>query len=123
MISMAECSASTGLAPNESFLGVSPSDKHERTLSSYLLNSHRGAAIVRDIIIADIRGFIDLGLPHVAADLTVVLRLFLSKCPEARHITRPPVAWDGTAATSTEAKARSWARAKAPRRRPDGQPR
>ncbi len=100
MIPMADCSASTGLAPSELILGVRPSDKHERTLSSYLLNRHRGAAIVRDIIIADIRGFIDLGLPHVAANLTVVLRLFLSKCPEARRITRPPVGWDGTAVAS-----------------------
>lgn len=97
MIPMAECSASTELAPDELDLGASPSDKHERTLGSYLLNSHRGAAIVRDIIIADIRGFIDLGHPRVAADLVVVLRLFLAKCPEARRITRLPVGWDGAA--------------------------
>lgn len=96
MIPLAECSASTGLAPSETILGVSPSDKHEKTLSSYLLNSHRGAAVVRDILVADIRGFIDLGLPHVAADLLIVLRLLLAKCPDARRVARIPTGWDGT---------------------------
>ncbi|PWB83963.1 MAG: hypothetical protein C3F11_03850 [Methylocystaceae bacterium] len=95
MISLAERSAPTGPAPGESTYAASRSNKHERTLGSYLLNSHRGAGIVRDIIVADIRGFIDLGLPHVAADLIVVLRLFLARFPEARRITTPPVAWDG----------------------------
>lgn len=93
MISLAECFASTSPSPDE-LLDANSSDRHERTLRSYLLNSHRGAAIVRDIIVADIRGFIDLGLPHVAADLTVVLRLFLARFPEARRISRPPIAWD-----------------------------
>lgn len=100
MISLAECSASTSSAPDEPPLGASPSGRHEKALGSYLLNSHRGATIVRDIIVADIRGFIDLGQPHVAADLIVVLRLFLARCPEARRMTRPLVAWDDGSAGS-----------------------
>lgn len=96
MISLAECLASNGL-PSSPMSGVIPSGEHERTLASYLLNRHRGTTIVRDILIADIRGFIDLGLPHVAADLIVVLRLLLAKCPEARRFTHPPFAWDGAA--------------------------
>jgi hypothetical protein len=71
-----------------------PSDAHRRRLDSYLLNRHRGAAAVRDIILADIRGFADLGLPQVAAELSVVLRLLLVKCPEARRDIRQPLAWD-----------------------------
>jgi hypothetical protein len=74
-----------------------PSDAHARRLDSYLLNRHRGAAAVRDIIIADIRGFDDLGLTHVAADLAVVLRLLLAECPEARGDIRRPLAWDAAA--------------------------
>lgn len=85
---LAECLEQDGL------LAVPPSDAHARRLDSYLLNRHRGAAAVRDIIIADIRGFLDLGLPHVAADLVVVLRLLIAKCPEARRDFRPSVAWD-----------------------------
>jgi hypothetical protein len=74
--------------------GATPSDAQTRRLDSYLLNRHRGAAAVRDIIVADIRGFVDLGLPHVAADLVVVLRLLLARCPEARRDLRRPFAWD-----------------------------
>ncbi|ATQ66624.1 hypothetical protein CQW49_00970 [Methylosinus trichosporium OB3b] len=43
------------------------------------------------------RGFADLGLPHVAADLAVVLRLLLAKCPEARGEIRRPLVWDDAA--------------------------
>ncbi|MBY6240151.1 hypothetical protein [Methylosinus sp. Sm6] len=75
-----------------------PSDAHQRRLNSYLLNRHRGAAAVRDIILADIRGFADLGLPDVAADLAIVLRLLLVKCPEARAEMRRLPAWDDSAA-------------------------
>jgi hypothetical protein len=85
---LAKCLEEDGLP------SVPPSDAHARRLDSYLLNRHRGAAAVRDIIIADIRGFLDLGLPHVAADLVVVLRLLLAKCPEARRDFRRSVAWD-----------------------------
>lgn len=96
MTSSAECCAFALGTPEATASGVSPSEKHEKTLSSYLLNSHHGPSVVRDIIVADIRGFIDLGLPHVAADLVIVLRLLLAQFPEARRVTRPPIAWDGS---------------------------
>lgn len=71
-----------------------PSAEQERRLASYLLNRHRGVAAVRDILVADIRGFLDLGQPHVAADLVAVLRLLLTRCPEASRDYRRPFAWD-----------------------------
>jgi hypothetical protein len=70
------------------------SPEQERRLASYLLNRHRGVAAVRDILVADIRGFLDLGQPHIAADLVAVLRLLLSRCPEASRDLDSPFAWD-----------------------------
>jgi hypothetical protein len=64
----------------------------ERTLASYLLNRHRGAAAVRDILVADIAGYVDLGQTRIAGDLVAVLGLLLRDWPEAR-LDRPPFAW------------------------------
>lgn len=54
-------------------------------LSSYMLNLHRGADAVREMIDRDRRFFLDLGAKGRAADLEATLRLFLSRCPEARR--------------------------------------
>lgn len=85
MITLAQCAAFSGLASHEMILGAVPSTKHHTLLSSYLLSLHRGAAAVREMIVSDLRGFLDLGAIHRAADLLVVLRLFLFDCPEARR--------------------------------------
>lgn len=84
MITVAQCAAFAGLDSNETLLGVSPSAGHHSLLSSYLLNLSRGPAAVRDMIVADLRCWLDLGAPQRAADLLVVLRLFLSDYPQAR---------------------------------------
>ena len=59
-------------------------------LSSYLLNLKRGPVAVRKMIVSDIRAAIDLGASEYAADLVLVLRMFLSKHLEARISQRTP---------------------------------
>ena len=83
MITVTQCAAVADLAANEMFLGVTPSAKHHSLLSSYLLNLGRGPAAVRDMIVADLRCCLDLGASQRAADLLVVLRLFLAEHPDA----------------------------------------
>jgi hypothetical protein len=84
MITLAQCAAYSGLASNEAVGGAAPSARHRQILSSYLLNLHRGAVAVREMITRDLRCFLDLGAKRRAADLVVVLCLFLSDFPEAR---------------------------------------
>jgi len=85
MITVAQCATYAGLAANEIVLGASPARRHEALLSSYLLNLHRDPDAVREMIVSDLRGFLDLGARDCAADLLLVLRVFLSKYPEARR--------------------------------------
>jgi hypothetical protein len=84
MITVEQCGEFTGLASNEMILGATPSAKHHALLSSYLLNLWRGSKTVRKMIVADIRAWLDLGMPDYAADFLIVLRQFLSDYPEAR---------------------------------------
>ncbi|TDX63956.1 hypothetical protein EDE12_106101 [Methylosinus sp. sav-2] len=102
MMQIAEMLAPSGLDPMP-LAGVAPSKAHERTLASYLLNRHRGAAAVRDILIADIRGFVDLGQSRAAADLLVVLTMLLARWPETRRRAPRPLAWDATGPTPCDA--------------------
>lgn len=90
MISLQQCARSARLSPNELMLGVSPTRRHRRLLASYLLNLDRGAVNVREMIVADLHAFLDLGLPERAADALVVLRLFLKDYPEARSESGAP---------------------------------
>jgi hypothetical protein len=84
MISVSECAAIAGLSSNELVLGAAPSAKHRSLLTSYLLNAHKGLDTVRGVIVADLRRFLDLGVPARAADLLIVLRMLLTLHPEAR---------------------------------------
>ncbi|WP_174800280.1 hypothetical protein [Methylosinus sporium] len=102
MMQIAEILAPSGLDLLP-FGDAAPSKAHERTLASYLLNSHRGAAAVRDILVADIRGFVDLGQARAAADLMVVLRMLLARWPETRRRAPRPLAWDATAPSPCDA--------------------
>jgi len=88
VISLAECAKTARLSPQDLLLGVSPSSRHRRLLDSYLLNLDRGAVNVREMIVADLHTFLDLGLPERAADALVALRLFLDACPDARGARR-----------------------------------
>ena len=93
MISATQCAAFAGLASDEMILGVTPSAKHRSLLSSYLLNLERGPMAVRDMIIADLRRFRDLGALQPTADLLLVLRLFLTDHPEARCVQKREEPW------------------------------
>lgn len=79
MISIKDCATLTGLALDEMALGVTPAKKHRDLHSSYSLNLHRGRLAVRNLIIADMRRSRELGAMRRAADLLLVLRLFLSE--------------------------------------------
>lgn len=83
MITISQCLDFTSLAPNEIILGASLGPRHQRLLSSYLLNLDRGATAVRDMIIADLRSFLDVGARQRAADQLLVLRIFLAEYPQA----------------------------------------
>jgi hypothetical protein len=89
MIILEECAEFAALQTNELFTGAVLSAKHRSLLSSYLLNLKRGPIGVRKMIVADIRMAIDLGASKHAADLILVLRMYLAKYLEAR-IQRPP---------------------------------
>ncbi len=62
---------------------VRPSIRQLQLLSSYLLNLKKGATVVRDLIVGDIRRFRDLGAQRQVSDLLIVLECFLSEFPEA----------------------------------------
>jgi hypothetical protein len=90
MITLEECARFAALETNELFTGAVLSTRHQSLLSTYLFNLTRGPAAVRKMIVSDIRAAIDLGASKRAADLVLVLRLFLSKHLEARLTQRMP---------------------------------
>lgn len=83
MITFQQCADFSGLAPNETLFGATPSVMHHSLLSSYLLNLWRGPKSVCGLIVSDIRASLDLGATRRAADLLFVLREFVSNYPEA----------------------------------------
>ena len=89
MITLEECAEFAALETSELFTGAVLSTRHQSLLSSYLFNLKRGPAAVRKMIVSDIRAAIDLGASQYAADRLLVLRMFLSKHPEARSQPTP----------------------------------
>jgi hypothetical protein len=83
MLTISQCLDFSGLAPSEVIVGTTLAVRHHALLSSYLLNLDRGAIAVRDMIVADLRAFLDLGAPQRAADQLLVLRIFLFDHPQA----------------------------------------
>lgn len=77
MITPKRCAKHAGLELDE--LVVASEARHQTLLRSYQLNLHRGRAAVRRMIINDLLGCIDIGAQGCAADLLIVLRLFLSE--------------------------------------------
>jgi hypothetical protein len=90
MITLEECAKFAALETNELFTGAVLSTRHQSLLSSYLLNLKRGPSAVRKMIVSDIRAAIDLDALKYAADLVLVLRMFLSKHTEARISQQTP---------------------------------
>jgi len=91
MTTLEDVRSATGLSPEEMIVGVTETAIHRAVLASYVSNLWRGSEVVRDLMVADIRTALDLGVAERAADLLVVLRLFLSAHPEAAHSPCPCV--------------------------------
>lgn len=87
---MSHQSSAVGRAPtsNEVMSRVRPTQRHDTLLASYLLGLKHGPAVVRDLIVADLDGFLDLGATRRAADQLVVLHAFLTQYPEAARGVR-----------------------------------
>jgi hypothetical protein len=73
-ITVSQCAALSGLGSQEIVLGVTPSARHNSLRAAYLIHHERGWEGVRDMIVADIRVYVDLGASQKAADLLIVLR-------------------------------------------------
>ncbi|HXY58493.1 MAG TPA: hypothetical protein VEH76_07920 [Methylocystis sp.] len=86
MGAMEECAECEGLPPAELFLCASPSARHKSLLASYRMNLKRGRKAVCDMIVGDLWRFMELGARERAADLLLVLRLFLADCPKGRSL-------------------------------------
>jgi hypothetical protein len=80
--------ASDAPTSNEIMSGVTRSARHDALLASYLLGLGHGPSVVRNLIVADLDGFLDLGLKRRAADQLVVLRAFLAQYPETARGVR-----------------------------------
>ena len=91
MTTLEDVRSATGLCPDEMIVGVTETEMHRAVLASYLSNLWRGPEVVRDLMVADIRSALDLGVAERAADLLLVLRRFLSMHPEAAHAACPCV--------------------------------
>ena len=91
MTTLEDVRSATGLCPDEMIVGVTETEMHRAVLASYLSNLWRGPEVVRDLMLADIRSALDLGVAERAADLLLVLRRFLSMHPEAAHAACPCV--------------------------------
>jgi hypothetical protein len=81
MLTLSQLAAATGFSTNEFVMGVSPSARHRTLLDSYLMNLDRGPAAVHDMMVADLRRWVDLGAMSRAADLVIVLRQFVFDHP------------------------------------------
>lgn len=96
MIGARQCSELAGLSSHEAFLGVSPSARHEALFESYVSITHLTKKCLGELIVTDLRNFLDLGAVRQAADRFVVLRRLLSDYPEAQPVTP---AWERAAST------------------------
>jgi hypothetical protein len=79
------------LASNELTLTAPVTAMHRTLLASYRMNAHRGADSPRNLIIRDLRSFLDLGAFERATDLLIVLALLTkdaARC-ERRPTTAP----------------------------------
>jgi len=88
MITLKRCASLAGLNPDALVVGVAPAARHHTLLKSYqLLNLHHGRVGVRRMIVRDLLSCLDIGALSCAADLVVVLRLFLSEAGRERTET------------------------------------
>ncbi len=91
MTTLEDVRSATGLSPDEMIVGLTETEIHRVVLASYLSNLWRGSEVVRDLMVADIRTALDLGVAERAGDLLLVLRKFLASHPEAAYAPCPCV--------------------------------
>lgn len=65
------------LASDSISLSASVTPAHRTLLASYRMNAHRGEDSTRNLIIRDLRNFLDLGALDRATDLLIVLALYM----------------------------------------------
>ena len=90
MISVSECAADR--RPRVERAGSGRSPVCEAPLPSVELSAQlpSGLDAVRAMIVADLRRFLDLGVPARAADLLIVLRMLLTDHPQAGRLALRP---------------------------------
>jgi hypothetical protein len=79
-----ECRKLTGLLSREVLLGVSPLPRHRATLRGYFRLCHGNAREVQDVLVHDLRSYLEIGARHFAADQLIVLRIFLTELTRGR---------------------------------------
>jgi hypothetical protein len=62
---------------DEVLLNAAVTPMHRNLLASYRMIAHRGEESALNLILRDLRGFLDLGALARATDLLIVLALFL----------------------------------------------
>jgi len=63
--------------------------KQRQLLASYLLNLQKGEWFVFEMMVADLRGLVDLGAASLATDVSVVLGIFMRDRPHFdAHVRR-----------------------------------
>ena len=67
------------IGSSESEIKAAARGRDGRLLSGYLVNLHRGAAPVRELMLADIERFQSLGATGYADDLRIALKRFTSE--------------------------------------------
>ena len=98
MMSVAECAEHAGLTSSELILGPALGPKHHALLATYMQYIAEGAAKVRDLICADLKSALALHVNSRAADLLLVLRLFLTERPRETYFALLEVAVSAEAA-------------------------
>jgi hypothetical protein len=88
MITLTRCAKLVKLDLDALVVGLAPHARHHALLRSYLFSEHRGYAKVLGMMIRDLRGCLDSGADPCAADLVIVLRLFLSRRHEIIRASR-----------------------------------
>ena len=112
MLTLPQRAAQMGFLEEEFTRGVSPSARRRSLLDSYLMNMRHGPAVIHEMMIADLRRWIDLGALSRAADVAIVLRQFVSDYPQVAFPLGPVERHDGCVSDRPDAEwgSRAWTR-------------
>ena len=81
LASVKQCRRLTGLSGHEILLGPGLSPRHHATLRRYFRRCHGDSREVQEMLIHDLRSYLEIGARGFAADQLIVLRLFLAQSP------------------------------------------